>query len=64
MFTFWSAIFVKSDKSKEAVAEIKCPACDGTGFSKVKQPAEPGHRIYPAPCKECAGKGRIALARS
>jgi hypothetical protein len=62
--SFWSAIFMKSDKSKGAVAEIKCPACDGTGFSKVKQPAEPGHRIYPAPRKECGDKGRITLAHS
>jgi DnaJ-class molecular chaperone len=40
--------------------EMKCDACDGTGFPRVKQPAEAGKRIYPAPCKKCAGKGRLA----
>jgi DnaJ-class molecular chaperone len=42
--------------------EIKCPACDGTGFSKVTQPAQPGRKIYPAPCEKCGGKGRIPEA--
>jgi hypothetical protein len=36
--------------------EVKCEACDGTGFPKVRQPAKPGKRIYPAPCKRCAAK--------
>jgi hypothetical protein len=35
--------------------EVKCEACDGTGFPKVRRPPSP--RIYPAPCKRCAGKG-------
>jgi hypothetical protein len=35
-----------------------CPACDGTGFKAVKQPAQPGRRIYPARCEACDGKGR------
>jgi DnaJ-class molecular chaperone len=39
--------------------EIKCPECDGTGFAPVKQPVQPGRKIYPAPCKKCGGKGRI-----
>jgi DnaJ-class molecular chaperone len=39
--------------------ELKCPACDGTGFPKVTKAVPPGHKIYPAPCKECSGKGRI-----
>ena len=55
----WSANFMKRDK--EPVAEIKCPACEGTGFQRVKQPAQPGRRIYPATCKECLGKGRLAI---
>jgi DnaJ-class molecular chaperone len=37
----------------------RCPACGGTGFAKVKQPAVPGRRIYPPQCKACGGKGRI-----
>jgi DnaJ-class molecular chaperone len=39
--------------------EQRCPACDGTGFASVAQPTQPGRRIYPPPCKECGGKGRI-----
>ena len=39
--------------------ELRCPACDGTGVAVVMQPVQPGHRIYPPPCKECGGKGRI-----
>jgi DnaJ-class molecular chaperone len=40
-------------------SEQRCPACDGTGVLAVIQPVQPGHRIYPPPCKECGGKGRI-----
>jgi DnaJ-class molecular chaperone len=47
---------------KELISEIKCAACNGAGYPKVKQPVEPGRRIYPAPCKECAGKGRLPRA--
>lgn len=54
---------MKFDKS-EAIAETKCPACDGTGFAKVKQPTQPGRRIYAPRCDACAGKGRVALTRS
>jgi DnaJ-class molecular chaperone len=50
---------MKKLESEEASAEVKCPACEGTGFPKVKQPAQPGRRIYPAPCQKCAGKGRV-----
>src|ERR1700674_3736476 len=38
------------------MAEVKCPACGGTGFSAVEQPSQPGRKIFPAPCKECHGK--------
>ncbi len=34
-------------------------ACDGTGLQKVKQPTQPGRKIFPAKCEECLGKGRI-----
>jgi len=43
-------------------AEQRCLACDGAGFPAVKQPAQPGRRIYTARCKVCAGKGRILKA--
>jgi DnaJ-class molecular chaperone len=39
--------------------EQKCPACNGTGFPTLSQPVQPSRKIYPAPCKECGGKGRI-----
>jgi DnaJ-class molecular chaperone len=39
--------------------EQECPACNGTGYPVVTQPVQPGHKIYPAPCKNCGGKGRI-----
>jgi DnaJ-class molecular chaperone len=42
--------------------EHKCPACDGTGFPTVKQPVKPSRKIYPVQCKNCGGKGRIAVA--
>jgi hypothetical protein len=34
---------------------------NGTGFPPVRQP-EPGRRIYPAPCRQCGGKGRGSRA--
>jgi DnaJ-class molecular chaperone len=54
---------MKKSNPKEVVAEIKCPACEGTGLAKVTQPVQPGRKIYPPPCKECAGKGRIEAPR-
>jgi DnaJ-class molecular chaperone len=42
--------------------EKRCPACDGTGVLAVIQPVQPDRRIYPAPCKECGGRGRIPKA--
>jgi hypothetical protein len=40
---------MEGDKPKEKVAEIRCRACNGTGFPKVKQPVQPARKIYPAP---------------
>jgi DnaJ-class molecular chaperone len=42
----------------ERIKERTCPACDGTGYPVVKQPAL-GRRIYPAKCKSCDGKGKV-----
>jgi hypothetical protein len=39
--------------------ELRCSACDGTGFPKVTKALPPGRNIYPAPRKECSGKARI-----
>jgi DnaJ-class molecular chaperone len=41
------------------LAEVECPACNGTGFPTVEQPTKAGCRIFPARCKECSGKGRV-----
>jgi hypothetical protein len=40
-------------RRKPKVAEVQCPACDGTGYIKVAQPVEPDRKIYPARCKQC-----------
>ncbi|MFB9270202.1 hypothetical protein ACFFWD_44965 [Bradyrhizobium erythrophlei] len=42
--------------------ELKCGACNGTGFPKVQQPPQQGRKIYPPPCAKCGGKGRVAVA--
>lgn len=47
---------------KTKLIEYECPECNGTGFPKVPQPVQPGRKIYPAPCKNCGGKGRITEA--
>jgi DnaJ-class molecular chaperone len=49
-------------KSAAISTEVKCSACDGTGYPAVAQPKQPGRRIYPPPCKLCSGKGRIYIA--
>jgi DnaJ-class molecular chaperone len=41
------------------IEEHTCPACNGAGFPEVKQPPQPGRRIYPVQCKTCGGKGKI-----
>ena len=39
--------------------EHTCEGCNGTGFPVVKQPTQPGRKIYPPRCEACNGKGRI-----
>ena len=46
-------------RPREVLTEVVCPACDSTGFQKVKQPTQTGRKIYPPKCTECCGKGRI-----
>jgi hypothetical protein len=36
-------------KSAAISTEVKCSACDGTGYPAVAQPTQPGRRIYPPP---------------
>jgi DnaJ-class molecular chaperone len=53
---------VQMKKQSGKPAEHNCPACNGTGFAAVTQPLQPVRKIYPARCKNCAGKGRITEA--
>ena len=46
---------MKGSKIKERV----CPACNGTGYPVVKQPVQPGRKIYPVKCTSCDGKGKV-----
>jgi hypothetical protein len=38
------------------------PGVQGHRIPAVKQPTEPGRKIYPARCSNCGGKGRIRKA--
>ena len=51
---------MRRPKPTETELEVICPACDGTGFPAVEQPPQPSRKIYPPPCKQCSGKGRLA----
>jgi DnaJ-class molecular chaperone len=53
---------MKRPKADQAAPEIKCDACGGKGHPPAQQVAH-GRRIYPAPCKKCGGKGRLAPDR-
>jgi hypothetical protein len=53
---------MKRLKAEDALLEVKCSACNGTGFPNVKQPVEPRRRIFPAPCRE--GGGARGVTRS
>ena len=43
------------------IKEHTCPACSGTGYPVVKQPVQPGRKIYPVKCKSCDGKGKVRM---
>ena len=55
------ASFKELRKNSKEV-EIRCDACDGRGIPSAVQPLQPGRRVYPAPCRKCAGKGRLKVA--
>jgi DnaJ-class molecular chaperone len=48
-------------KKPERPIEHACPACEGTGFATATPSTRPNVRIYPPNCKECHGKGRVAI---
>jgi hypothetical protein len=52
----------ESFKMTQKIKEHTCDACNGTGFPVVKQPAQPGRKIYPLRCETCDGKGKITDA--
>jgi DnaJ-class molecular chaperone len=43
----------------EKIQERVCAACNGTGYPVVKQPVQPGRKIYPVKCTSCNGKGKV-----
>lgn len=47
-------------RNKSIETEVRCDACSGAGFPTIKQPAQPGRKIYPAACEKCGGKGRLS----
>jgi DnaJ-class molecular chaperone len=53
---------MKNLKLKAASTEVKCSACDGTGYPAAAQPTTPGRKIFPPACKRCFGKGRVSAA--
>jgi hypothetical protein len=64
LLTFGHVLGDQMPKLSAKLSERKCPACNGTGYPAVKQPAQEGRRIYPARCEKCGGKGRITEAAS
>jgi hypothetical protein len=46
--------FYENIKTKEAGTEVECPECGGTGFPKVRQPDQPGRKIYPKDAMDAA----------
>jgi DnaJ-class molecular chaperone len=53
---------MKLKRPRAKPLEKQCVDCNGTGRMAVaERPTRPGSRIYPAPCKQCRGKGRIQI---
>ena len=48
---------MKNLKSKAVSTEVKCPACDGTAFPTVAQPANPGPQDFPASLRAVPWQG-------
>jgi hypothetical protein len=44
-------------KPREPSTEVICPACEGTGFQKVKQPTQPGRKLYPPKMRGMSRQG-------
>jgi len=57
--TYYSVRLHQMARKKTAPMEMKCDACNGTGFRPVIRPARPGRRVYPPSCRVCGGKGRV-----
>jgi DnaJ-class molecular chaperone len=52
----------KQQRANSEETEVRCDVCKGTGFQAVHKPTQPGHRIFPAKCAKCAGKGRLRIS--
>ena len=46
-------------KPREVFTEIVCPACNGTGLQEVRQPTEPGRKIYPSNAMPAQARERL-----
>jgi hypothetical protein len=47
---------MRKPNSAKFGTEIECPACEGTGFPAVVQPAEPGRRSILRPARNVLAK--------
>ena len=52
-------ISFREQRQASTEVEVKCDACNGTGFQAINKAAQSGRRIYPATCPRCVGKGRV-----
>jgi cytochrome c len=55
-FSAYTGKYIVEDDKRTTKVDV---SWNGTGFLKIKQPAQPGRKIYPPKCPECLGKGRI-----
>jgi hypothetical protein len=52
---------MKRPKPKDVVTEVECPACEGTGFPKVRQPVQPGRKIAASSLPDTTSQPRWAV---
>ena len=48
-------------RDENQLQKIKCPACEGTGFQRVKQPAQPAAESIPRRARNVWSEGRLAI---
>jgi hypothetical protein len=52
-------IFMKRPKRKDVLTEIKCPACEGTGLSKVTNRSSQGAKSIHLPAKNALARDEL-----